>query len=219
MSTRATEEYLGMVATKLQFQQQHLPFTYLGAPISRGKSRCLLFYAIVARIRDRLCHWSSRLLSSWGKLILLRHVLIFMPMFLLQVLDPPQAVLAKLGRICNSFLWDKDIRSKSIHWVSWEKLCYPTEEGGLGFAPSRTYVLPSLVNFGGGYKRAIQFGWNLCIPSISRGAILPKRRSPSLLRHGDGWRALETLWNKTLGGVWAKALWTFGTIGGFLILH
>ena len=53
-------------------------------------------------------------------------------MHLLQVLQPPKVVFIKLGKICNSFLWDKSVEVKSIHWTAWEKLCYPLEEGGLG---------------------------------------------------------------------------------------
>ena len=65
--------------------------------------------------------------------MLLRHVLTSMPMYLLQVLDPLRAVLLKLGKVCNAFLWDKNADSKGIHWTSWEKVCYPMAEGGLGF--------------------------------------------------------------------------------------
>ncbi|XP_071902212.1 uncharacterized protein [Coffea arabica] len=88
MANRATGEQRDLVASKLQFQQLCLPFTYLGSLISRGRERCILLDAIVSRMRDRLCHWSSRLLSSGGKLILLRHVLTSMPMYLLQAAKP-----------------------------------------------------------------------------------------------------------------------------------
>ena len=77
-------------------------------------------------------HWSTRLLSTGGKLIMLKHVLNSMPMYLLQVLKPPKAVLVALGRIFNSFLWDKAQDAKRIHWTAWEKMCFPMEEGGLG---------------------------------------------------------------------------------------
>ncbi|XP_071921874.1 uncharacterized protein [Coffea arabica] len=53
-------------------------------------------------------------------------------MYLLQVLQPPKAIFAKLGRICNAFLWNKSREARGIHWVAWEKLCYPVEEEGIG---------------------------------------------------------------------------------------
>lgn len=64
---------------------------------------------------------------------IIAHVLASMPMFLLQVLEPPRVVMIKLGRICNGFLWDRAGGSKGIHWASWECTCYPLHESGLGF--------------------------------------------------------------------------------------
>ncbi|CAH9113733.1 unnamed protein product [Cuscuta europaea] len=31
-----------------------------------------------------------------------------------------------------SFLWGSSSDRKRIHWARWSKVCYPTEEGGLG---------------------------------------------------------------------------------------
>nr|XP_027088493.1 uncharacterized protein LOC113709836 [Coffea arabica] len=45
----------------------------------------------------------------------------------------PKTVVTALGRICNSFLWDSNVDSKRMHWATWEKLCFPVQEGGLGF--------------------------------------------------------------------------------------
>ena len=67
-----------------------------------------------------------------GKLILIRHVLNSMPMYLLQVLKPPKAILIALGWIFNSFLWDKTQEAKRIHWTAWKRDCFPTNEGVLG---------------------------------------------------------------------------------------
>ena len=55
------------------------------------------------------------------------------PMYLLQVLQPSKAVLQKLVRICDSFMWDKSTGVKGIHWIVWDKACFPTVEDGLGF--------------------------------------------------------------------------------------
>nr|XP_027096084.1 uncharacterized protein LOC113715980 [Coffea arabica] len=133
LSTRASSTHGSMVASTLHFQQQFLPFTYLGAPVFKGRTTCVLFDPLVAKVQARLSHWSSRLLSSGGKLVLLRHVLTSMPMYLLQVMDPPRAVLLRLGKLCNAFLWDKPAGTRGIHWTSWETICFPVAEGGLGF--------------------------------------------------------------------------------------
>ncbi|XP_071920627.1 uncharacterized protein [Coffea arabica] len=128
----ATSQQEEVVHSILGFHRQSFPFTYLGAPIHKGRQRSVLFDDIVSKMRARLGHWSSKLLSFGGKLVLARHVLASLPMYLLQVLDPPKAVLSRLGRICNSFLWDHQ-GERRIHWSSWDKLCFPYDEGGLEF--------------------------------------------------------------------------------------
>ena len=114
------------------FRRQLFPFTYLGAPIYKGRRRGALFDGIVSKMWTHLGHWSTKLLSFGGKLVLARHVLASLPMYLLQVLNPPKVVLTRLGEICNSFLWDHK-GERCIHWSSWDKLCFPIDEGGMGF--------------------------------------------------------------------------------------
>ncbi|XP_027158259.1 uncharacterized protein LOC113759880 [Coffea eugenioides] len=58
--------------------------------ILEGASYLLFIDGLVARMQDRLFHWSSRLLSSGGGV-------------------------------------------KGIQWRSWDRFCYPVDEGGLGF--------------------------------------------------------------------------------------
>ncbi|XP_027098924.2 uncharacterized protein [Coffea arabica] len=132
LASGATSGQEHMVARVLGFHRQSFPFVYLGAPIYKGRRRNVLFDGIVAKMRAHLGHWSTKLLSFGGKLVLARHVLASLPMYLLQVVNPPKAVLTRLGVICNTFLWDR-MGERRIHWSSWDKLCFPLEEGGLGF--------------------------------------------------------------------------------------
>lgn len=74
-----------------------------------GSPDVVLFDGVIAKIQSRLQHWSTRLLSHGGKLVLIKHVLSSIPMYLLQVLQPPKAVLVKLGRLFNAFLWDHSV--------------------------------------------------------------------------------------------------------------
>ncbi|XP_071902709.1 uncharacterized protein [Coffea arabica] len=130
--SRVTEVQVSLVSNILGFQRQSLPLVYLGVPISHGSCSSFVFDGIIAKVRARVCHWSTRLLSTGEKLILIKHVLNSMPMYLLQVLKPPKVVIVALGKIFNALLWDKAHDSKRIHWASWERLCFPTEKGGLG---------------------------------------------------------------------------------------
>ncbi|CDP18963.1 unnamed protein product [Coffea canephora] len=128
----ASPEQLQLVLSTLGFREQRLPIRYLGVPLTKGRVSCVLFDGLLTRLRQRLFHWSSKLLSTGGKIVLIRHVLNSIPLHLLQVLQPPNAVLVALGRICNAFLWDRNTTEKRVHWAAWEKVCFPVEEGGLG---------------------------------------------------------------------------------------
>ncbi|KAL9256866.1 putative mitochondrial protein [Drosera capensis] len=36
-------------------------------------------------------------------------------------------------RECNKYLWGVSQEKRKIHWVTWERLCTPKHQGGLGF--------------------------------------------------------------------------------------
>ena len=125
ISSRVSNEQVQLVSEMLGFQKHDLPFTYLGAPIYRGRSRCVLLDGILGKTMARLWHWSTKLLSAREKLVLIERVLASLPMYLLQVLKPPKAILLRLGRICNTFLWDQNSENRRIRWWSWDKVCFP----------------------------------------------------------------------------------------------
>ncbi|KAL6564968.1 hypothetical protein OROMI_016418 [Orobanche minor] len=54
------------------------------------------------------------------------------PSFALQVLKPPENVITALERIFNKFLWGTSDNRRRLYWAAWSRLCYPTDEGGLG---------------------------------------------------------------------------------------
>ena len=114
----ASPEQLQLVLSTLGFREQRLPIRYLGVPLTKGRVSCVLFDGLLTRLRQRLFHWSSKLLSTGGKIVLIRHVLSSIPLHLLQVLQPPNAVLVALGRICNAFLWDRNTTEKRVHWAA-----------------------------------------------------------------------------------------------------
>ncbi|XP_022870779.1 uncharacterized protein LOC111390020 [Olea europaea var. sylvestris] len=96
------------IVTGFRYQQQ--PFTYLGVPLFKGTKRSFLYDDLIQKIRNRISGWASRLLSPGGRITLLRSVLSSIPLHLLQIMQPPKAVLKKLESIFARFLWDsKDV--------------------------------------------------------------------------------------------------------------
>ncbi|KAL2225077.1 UNVERIFIED_CONTAM: hypothetical protein Sindi_3129700, partial [Sesamum indicum] len=91
-------------------------------------------------IRDMLQGWAMTNLSHGGRLALIRSVLQAMPLHLLQVIHPPKSVLITIERIFNGFFWGSYNGRRHIHWCSWDKICRPVAEGGLGIRSLAEYV-------------------------------------------------------------------------------
>lgn len=69
--------------------------------------------------------------------MLIRHVLQGIPIHLLFALNPPVGVIRQLHRMFARFFWKNTADKKSRHWVSWDTLCLPRKEGGVGFRSLR----------------------------------------------------------------------------------
>ena len=56
----------------------------------------------------------------------------------------PQTVINKLIKIQRRFLWGGGHDSKKIEWISWEKVCLPTDKGGLCIKDINTFNMTLL---------------------------------------------------------------------------
>ncbi|KAH0700980.1 hypothetical protein KY284_015195 [Solanum tuberosum] len=113
--------------------QGSFPFTYLGCPIFYGRRRSDHFEELLKKVRKRILLWQNKLLSFGGRYILVAHVLQSMPVYLLTAMNPPKGIIKQLHMIFARFFWSNTAGTRSKHWVAWEDLCSPKEEGGLGF--------------------------------------------------------------------------------------
>ncbi|XP_073133701.1 uncharacterized protein [Henckelia pumila] len=115
------------------FAEGQLPLRYLGAPLFRGNRKCSLFEPLLQSVRKKLEGWELRTLAPGSRMTLIRSVLLSIPIFLFQVIQPPLAVLERLELIFNGFLWGSRPLEKNWHWARWSRGCLPVSEGGLGF--------------------------------------------------------------------------------------
>ena len=87
------------------FTEGHLPFRYLGLPITASrlsKGECkLLVEKITAKIRT----WGSRHISYAGRVVLINSVLVGMFSFWAKFFILPQEVITQVTHVCRNFLW------------------------------------------------------------------------------------------------------------------
>lgn len=71
-----------------------------------------------------------------------------LPAYAMQSFLLPKSFCKELQHLMVQFWWSSDIESRKIHWMSWEKMCRPEHEGGLGFRDLYAFNLPLLAKQG-----------------------------------------------------------------------
>lgn len=53
-----------------------------------------------------------------------------------------------IHKMIAAFWWNSSPEAHKIHWLAWEKLCFPKDEGGLGFRNLYAFNLALLTKQG-----------------------------------------------------------------------
>ncbi|KAL9658956.1 hypothetical protein QQ045_015584 [Rhodiola kirilowii] len=86
-----------------KFKEAHFPVQYLGAPPSLEKPRATLIMSVLSLVSIHT----------------------------LYILLVPKVIIKGIEKLMRNFLWDKGTSTRH-HWVKWESICVPKDEGGLG---------------------------------------------------------------------------------------
>ncbi|XP_019244346.1 PREDICTED: uncharacterized protein LOC109224216 [Nicotiana attenuata] len=114
-------------------RRQEFPFTYLGYPIFYARRKMEYYNGLINKVLDKLQSWKGKMLSIGGKAVLISHVIQSMPIHLLSAVNAPAFVINKLHKLMARFFWSSSTEGGSRHWASWDTLCLPKKEGGIGF--------------------------------------------------------------------------------------
>ena len=129
------EEHAGW-ATSIQleggFSPGSFPFLYLGVPIYRGAKRTEMFMFLREKITNKISSWAHRHLSFGGRLTLIKSTLEAVPIHIFQAIEPTVSALKQLDQLMARFFWGSTNERKRTYWISWDQICLPTAEGGLG---------------------------------------------------------------------------------------
>ncbi|KAJ6835850.1 uncharacterized protein M6B38_329970 [Iris pallida] len=117
-------------AFALGVDRGELPVKYLGVPLTVNYAREQDCHSLVDFAQKRVEGWQAAGLSFGGRIELVRSVIAGIAMFWLQSIQIPSATIRKVEAICSNFIW-----RGGIHAISWDQLCRPREEGGVGLRP------------------------------------------------------------------------------------
>jgi len=108
------------------------PFKYLGLPVGGCHKKEAFWDGVVEKIKERLGRWKGRFISMAGRICLIKYVLSAIPLFYMSLFKIPAIVMKKIVKIQRNFLWGWRSGGRKIVWASWEKVCEPRGNGGLG---------------------------------------------------------------------------------------
>lgn len=134
MGDDVSNRRIEIVTSLHQVQRKEFPITYLGCPIFSGRKKVQYFIDMATKILKRLSAWYCNMLSKGRKVILIKHVLTTMPVHLLSICQPPKTILKQIEKIFANFLWGSKDGKQKYHQVAWHRLCFPTEECGIGIS-------------------------------------------------------------------------------------
>ncbi|XP_077226372.1 uncharacterized protein LOC143862931 [Tasmannia lanceolata] len=95
----------GLIRGVLQMNEGALPMKYLGLPLTSGRLTSGDCIPLISKIRGRIASWANRL---------------------------PMGVLNEIDKIMRKFVWAESSLANSYHPISWDNVCSPKDEGGLG---------------------------------------------------------------------------------------
>jgi len=115
-----------------RFAHLELGFTYLGFFLKPSGYLVKDWLWLIKRFESCIKHWTNRLLSLGGRLVLIRVVLTSLPVYWCALFPIPSSILDKLRKLIFNFLWGSSAVKKKFHLVDWQLLARPISLGGWG---------------------------------------------------------------------------------------
>ena len=125
-----------------QIIQQHEK--YLGLPPLMGRSKKKAFNRIKDQVSRKIAGWKGKLLSNAGREILIKAVAQATPTYTMSCFKLPDLLCTNLNSLMGRFWWGQKANERKLAWVSWEKLCFPKVDGGMGFRDLKAFNLALL---------------------------------------------------------------------------
>ena len=121
---------------------------YLGLPPLVGRGKRKAFNQIKDQVGRKIAGWKGKLLSNTGREILIKAMTQATPTYTISIFKLPGSLCKDLNSMMGNFWWGQKGRERRMAWVSWEKLCKPKTEGGMGFRDLKAFNLTLLAKQG-----------------------------------------------------------------------
>ncbi|CAL1398112.1 unnamed protein product [Linum trigynum] len=166
--------------------------SYLGVPVIHGRVTKDTYKYILENIDKRISGGKARNLSLAGRVTLAMSVLNALPNYTMQTAVIPVSVCDLIDKKIRAFVWGAE-QGKS-HLVTWETICKPKEEGGLGLRSARALNLAYLMKLVWLFLNDESALWVKVLQgkyfkkALMGGLVMKKSRSSRL------WKAMMEVW-------------------------
>jgi hypothetical protein len=112
---------------------------YLGLPTAVGKLTSEAFEYITESARSSVNGWAEKNLSYPGKEVLIKSVVQAKPIHGMSCFLLSKSTCKKFTSVMGQFWWSGNLDRRSMHWLAWDKLAMPKNQGGMGFRDMQAF--------------------------------------------------------------------------------
>jgi hypothetical protein len=112
---------------------------YLGLPTAVGKLTSEAFEYITESARSSVNGWAQKNLSYPGKEALIKSVVQAKPIHGMSCFLLSKSTCKKFTSVMGQFWWSGNLDRRSMHWLAWDKLAIPKNQGGMGFRDMQAF--------------------------------------------------------------------------------
>ncbi|CAN0880875.1 Putative ribonuclease H protein At1g65750 [Linum grandiflorum] len=166
---------------------------YLGVPSIHGRLRRGIYQDVLDRMDRKLSGWKVKSLSLAGRVTLAQSILSAIPSFVMQTTVLPASICADIDRRIRNFVWGSSATEHKPHLISWERICTPKSQGGLGLRLARELNTAYMTKLAFTFMQQSELLWVRVLQSkytrAEAGFSLRRKYSQSVI-----WRGIRRAW-------------------------
>ncbi|KAJ0609001.1 putative RNA-directed DNA polymerase [Helianthus annuus] len=113
------------------------PFNYFSLILGANMNRINNWKPVFNVFEARLSSWKANTLSMGGRVFIIKSILESFPSYYFSLYMAPVKVITDLEKLIRRFLWGGSNGASKMHWVSWDQISMPKEDGGIGICKLR----------------------------------------------------------------------------------
>ena len=134
-----------------------------------GRKKRNTFNDIKQKLAKKLVGWKEKLRSKAGKEILIKAVAQAIPTYTMSYFKLLDTLYDELTSMIRNFWWGQKQDERKLNWMSWDNLCKPKVDGGMGFKQLKPFNLALLAKQGW----RLQMGQNSLVYHVFKARYFP----------------------------------------------